>query len=181
MQLTTKDGIACDHCGTTHRHDFTYYSFDFRLVSVEQNRRPPLDEITHSTIIFSLDICPSCYDKMTTEIVKNYQKAKHLRTSTMCELTGNIISGTSYNYYHVNVIKVVVTASKDNSKICSKCKTTSTGDICSNCNGALFAKPANVRLTDRFIEMNISEDSYKKFIGTATQIRQIAGTWSTKS
>lgn len=185
MQLAEKDGIACDQCGTTHRHDFTYYSFDFRPVAVVDNRRPSLEMIFHTQVIFSLDICPACFEKISADVVRNYNKImspqRRVRVETVCELSGKVMTG-SYTYYHIDVTKVVVRATGQ-PFICVSCKTKTFegGEPCTKCQGTKFVCPAAVAPTDRFVEVNLSEDMYKRLTEAAAKVRQVAGTWSTKS
>lgn len=185
MQLPERDGIACDLCGTTHRSDFSYYSFDMRPVTVTQNRRPSLDQIFHCQPVFSLDVCPACFTKVSDDIVKNYSKImspqRRTRIEVVCELSGKAMAG-SYTYYHMNVTKVVVRITGQ-PFICVGCKNTTNDKSkpCDKCKGTRFVRPANVVATDRFVESNISEDMYKRFTDSASKVRQVAGTWSTKS
>ena len=185
MQLAEKNGISCDHCGITHRHDFTYYSFDFRPVVIVDNRRPSLDFIFNINVVFSLDICSTCYEKMATNIVHNYNKImspqRKIRIDTICEFSGKIMVG-NYTYYHVNVVKVVVRMTNQ-PFICVKCKmkTFDSQKPCVGCNNVGFVCLASVSSTDRFIEINLCEDVYKKLTNNAGVIRAVAGQWSTKS
>jgi hypothetical protein len=185
MQLPERDGIACDQCGMTCRHDFTYYSFDFRPVVVTDNRKQSLDSIFHNQVVFSLDVCPACYDKIAADVVKNYSKimspTRRTRVDTVCELSGKTMIG-SYTYYHLNVTKVSVRMSGQAS-ICVKCKTATDDKSkpCVKCAGTRFIRPASVTSTDRFVEVNLCEDMYKRLTETAGKVRQVAGAWSTNS
>lgn len=184
MQLSDKSGIGCDHCGTIHNNDFTYYSFDFRLVSVFDNRRPPLDHIYSDPVIFSLDICPACFASISAEVVKNYSKImspqRKVRVDTVCEMSGKSMVGT-YNYYHVDVTKVVVKTTGQ-PRICRKCKakTFEFDKVCA-CQNNTFVCAASVSPTSRFVEINLCEDVYKTLTNIAAKTRQVAGQWSTKS
>jgi hypothetical protein len=185
MQLKERNGIACDHCGTTYRHDFLYYSFDIRYVAVIANRRPSLDMIFQTNIIFSLDICSICFDKISADIVKNYSKIlsaqRRTRIETVCEISGAVLLG-DYIYYHINVTKATVRTSGQ-PHICVKCKTKTMEPTkpCSKCQGSNFYCPASVSAIDRFVEVNISEEVYKRFTELAGKMRQVAGQWSTES
>lgn len=157
MQLPSRDGIACDVCGMSCRHDFTYYSYDFRPVEVHGNVKPPLEEIFHFPVTFSLDVCPACFDKHKKTVIANYNKilAPKRRTvvGTLCDLSGQLMAGT-YNFYHIAVTKVDVRATK---------------------------KPAQITTDERHVEINVTEDMYKKLTETAGTVRKVAGEWSTNS
>lgn len=155
MQLPTKDGIACDVCGMSCRHDFTYYSYDFRPVEVHANRKAPLEEIFSFTVTFSLDVCPACFDKHKKLLIANYNKIlapkRRVMVGTLCDLSGQLLAGT-YNFYHVAVTKVDVRAAQK-----------------------------SVKTDERHVEMNVTEDMYKKLTESAGTVRKVAGEWSTNS
>lgn len=157
MQLETRDGIMCDVCGLGCRHDFTYYSYDFRYVEVLGNVRPPLEAIVSTPVIFSIDVCPVCFDKHKKLIIVNFAKIQSAQRRTvvgvLCDLTGKLMVGT-YNFYHVAVTKVDVRATQ---------------------------KPPTVKTDVRHVEMNITEDMYKQLTTNAGTVRKVAGEWSTNS
>jgi len=185
MQLKERDGIACDQCGTSYRHDFVYYSFDFRQVDVIGNRKPSLDSIFHQPIIASIDVCSTCFNKISNDVIDNYNKIlspiRRTRVETTCELSGLVMAG-NYAYYHINVTEVVVRVS-DQFYMCIKCKNkiVDVKKQCSKCDGIEFSRPMSTKMTDRFVEINVCVDVYKKMLETATRAKQIANTWSTKS
>lgn len=189
MQLSTRDGIACDHCGTTYKSDFTYYSFDFRLIAVVENRRLSLDQIYASQIVFSLDICTACFDIISKTVVQNYGQNMNLNVkhrgkqspSILCEMTGQHYQGT-YNYYHCNVIEVKVHMSGQ-PNICVNCEqqTHENDKPCEKCGGVDFIRPARTTQNDRFLEINIGEPAFKELVHKAETIRKVAGEWATKA
>jgi hypothetical protein len=185
MHLSTKDGIACDQCGTSYRHDFLYYSLDCRLVQVDANRRPPLEEIHQSTIVSSLDICPACFEKLKDTLVQQYSKImspqRRARVEVYCELSGLAMAGT-YTFYHVNVIKVDVKTTGQ-PLTCAKCRTPTLDGKkpCPKCQNTKFIKPSVVTTDERFVEFNICDDIYRKFTDAASKLRQMAGQWSSQS
>ncbi len=185
MQLSTRDGIACDQCGTTHKHDFTYYSFDFRPLAMQGGRRPSLDMIHSSLVTFSADVCPACFEKVKVEVVKNYSKMmsakRQSKTNDVCELTGQVLSGNCL-YYHINVTKVEVKTSNQPS-VCQKCKasTFDHGKPCAKCGFAGLNRPAAITTDERFVEFNVTEAVHKQFTDAASTMRQVAGQWATKS
>src|SRR5688572_33163009 len=109
MQLKDKSGISCDHCGTSFRLDFTYYSFDFHKAEVYSNRRPDIESILKTSVINSLDICTICFEQFKTTIINNYSKyvssVRKARLELVCDLSGQVMVGT-YVYYYINIIKV---------------------------------------------------------------------------
>lgn len=189
MQLKSKDGVACDHCGTTYRTDFQYYSFDFRLLTVTNNRRPSLSDIFRSQITFSLDICTACFDTIKNKVIKHYEnsmtsnikhRGKHAN-HVFCELTGKKLIGT-FNYYHCNVIDVNIKMSGQ-PNICVNCQTQTTDENkpCKKCEGLDFVRLAITRSNDRYVEINVCEEAFQELVHKAETIRKIAGEWETKS
>ncbi len=157
MQLGTKDGIMCDVCGLGCRHDFTYYSYDFRPVEVHNNTRPPLDSILQFPVVFSLDVCTACFDKHKKSVIANFAKIqspkRRVVVGVMCDLSGKLLVGT-YNFYHVSVTKADVRAAQ---------------------------KAATVITDARHVEMNITDDMYRQLTANAGTVRKVAGEWSTNS
>jgi hypothetical protein len=182
MQLKERDGIACDHCGTQYKKDFTYYSWDFRPVAVIQSYRPQLNQIFRTQITFSLDICTACFAKFSQEVITNYSKSMDQKDScTICEFSGTKLTGT-YNYYHIEVQKVQVRMTGQ-PNICVKCRhrTFDENKVCSKCQGTDFVKPADTNLDKRFAEFNISEEAYESLRKQAEKTRQVASQWLTSS
>lgn len=157
MQLPSRDGIACDVCGLGCRHDFTYYSYDFRSVEVHGNSKPSLQDIFSFQVVFSLDVCPTCFDKHRKLLIANYNKIispkRRAVVGTLCDLSGKLLVGT-YNFYHIAVTKVDVRA---------------------------VQKPVRMVTDERHVEMNVSEDMYKQLTVNAGVVRKVAGEWSTNS
>lgn len=189
MQLKDKTGIACDRCGTTYKMDFEYYSFDFRLLTVTNNQRVALDDIFRSLITFSLDICTACFDMLSQQVVKNYaitmspdvRKRGRRVPPLICELCGKLLSGT-YNYYHCDVTKVKVQMTGQ-PNICVDCRqpTADEDKPCVKCGGVNFVRLALTKTDDRFVEINICEETFKEMVAKAGTIRRIAGEWATKT
>jgi hypothetical protein len=189
MQLKDRDGIACDQCGTTYKTDFLYYSFDFRLVPVHENRRAALQQLLNQEATFSLDICTACFEKIKTKVVENYSKGmrgdvKHRgrpQVGVVCELSGEKLIGT-FNYYHCNVVKVNVRMSGQ-PNVCVKCQkqTYVENQPCEGCGGTDFVRPADTKIDDRFVEINISEPEFRGMVDRAESMRKVAGEWATKS
>lgn len=110
MRLSTDDGIACDECGSSHRLNFTYYSFDFRSVEYKL----PLGQIFNLPITRSIDVCQLCFEKYKQLVINN--NASLIRNKKICELSGDVING---HYYYAAVTKAVVTANKSKSLVVS--------------------------------------------------------------
>lgn len=188
MQTSGKDGIVCDKCGTSYKIDFDYFSFDFRNISVIQNRKPSLQQIFMMPIVFSLDICPLCFDTIKKKVSDNYSKImvdnvkyRGRQTGTVCEFTGNKMIGT-YDFYYINVIKINIKMS-DQPSICVKCKNKAykTDEPCSKCGGTDFVCVAKSSIDDRFVEISISEQAFRDMVHNAEIVRKVAGEWSTKT
>ena len=188
MQLKSKDGVACDYCGTTYRTDFQYFSFDFRLLTVSNDRRPSLSDIFRSQITFSLDICTGCFDGIKNKIVQHYANSMHSDNKKIgrifpffCELTGKKLTGT-FNYYHCNVVHVDVKMSGQ-PNICVNCQTQTMEENkpCKKCEGLDFVRLAITRTNDRYVEINVGEEAFRELVHKAETIRKAAGEWETKS
>lgn len=189
MQLSSRDGILCDQCGASHRKDFTYYSFDYRLISVIDGRKPSLRDIIQDKIIFSLDICEQCYDKIKKLVIKNYNsimtnnvKNRGKNNQLICEISGNKITGLNIDYYYCTIVKVEVMMTGQ-PNICSNCQTPTYQDdkVCAKCEGTAFVRLANTKSTDRILEINMCEESFRDMVNKAEQIRKLATEWSTES
>lgn len=189
MQLKDRDGIACDQCGTTYKTDFLYYSFDFRLIPVQENRRPDLQQIFNMQVVFSLDICTQCFEQIKEEVIKNYSKTMtpnvkfrgRPQVGVICEISGEKMVGT-FNYYHCNVVRVDVKMSGQ-PNICVKCQkqTYESDQVCEGCGGTDFIRPADTKVDDRFVEINFSEAAFRNMVDRAESMRKVAGEWATKS
>jgi|CXWL01.1.fsa_nt_gi ribosomal protein L40E len=182
MQLKDKSGIACDYCGATYRSDFDYYSWDFRHLQAHDNRRLPLDHIFGQHVIFSTDICSLCFGSFRDRIVANYKKVmsdkRQARVNQACDWTGTILAGT-YDYYHVNIIQVVVRISGQ-PFVCTRCNTKSfdVTEKCAKCGAVELVKIAAVKTADRFLELTLSQAAFQEFTDKATSVRKIAGEWA---
>ena len=183
MELPTKDGVLCDKCGTSHRHEFTYYSFDFRPVEVHANRRPSLQEIIGQPAVFSLDICPACFEEMKKQVILHYNKMvlspqRRVRVDVVCDLSGKLQTGT-YTYYHAAATKVDVAVAKQ--PVCAKCRVAVEGKQCQKCRGDKLMRPVSMRTDERHVEINVCEDMYKSLTANASTVRRVAGEWATNS
>jgi hypothetical protein len=188
MQLKDRDGIACDQCGTTYKTDFLYYSFDFRLVPVQENRKPSIQQVFNLQIVFSLDICTQCFEGIKQKVVENYAKTMtpnvklrgRTQVGVVCELTGEKLAGT-FAYYHCNVVRVEVKMSGQ-PNVCVKCqKQTFESDQACKCGSTDFIRPADTKVEDRFVEINLSEAAFRGMVDRAESMRKVAGEWATKS
>ncbi len=183
MQLQDHTGIACDYCGSTCQNDFTYYSFDFRCVSVIDNRRPPINVVLNSTIVLSLDICPLCYGKITTSVITNYKKVMSPKRGQsqrlVCDITGQLLSGT-YDYYYCVIVKVDVQLSGQ-PNVCIKCKKKTIDNKRCECGSTEFVKPAIVKADHRHLELVVSEAGFNQFKDKYADIRKTISQWTTRT
>ena len=176
MQLKERDGIACDLCGMSYKADFTYYSFDMRLLNVNDDMRPSLNSIFTYNVVFSLDVCEKCMAEMTETIKKKY---KALRKGICCNLTGKTMNGT-FEYYHCQVTKALVKMTGQ-PNVCVNCnyQTKDDDELCPQCDGNEFLRLASIQSDDRYVELDISEEMYKELVDKAMNMRKIAGEWTT--
>jgi hypothetical protein len=189
MQLTSRDGIACDHCGASYKTDFTYFSFDTREISVFSSRKPSLDHIIHSEITSSLDICQQCFSQLKKIVVSNYQSAmvsdvrkRGKNNICICELCSDKMVGANYDFYYVIVTQVKVTMTGQ-PNICSNCqtKTYENDKPCNSCEGTDFVKLAHTETIDRLLEINVCHKCYNNMVNKAELIRKKASEWTTES
>jgi len=189
MQIKDRSGIACDQCGTTYKSDFLYYSFDFRLVPVYDNRVQSLKMIFRIQPASSLDICTQCFEDIKTKVICNYDKSMNKnvanrgkpRLGIICEMSGDKMVGT-FKYYHCNVTKVDVRMSGQ-PNICVKCQrqTNDNNEPCKECGGNDFIKLAKTDTNDRHIEINISEQIFRDMVDKAEVMRKTSSEWTTES
>jgi hypothetical protein len=188
MQTADRTGIACDLCHTTYNIDFEYYSFEFRKVSVYQNRRPALEQIFRTPIKNSIDVCSNCFDGIKRLVVSNYARTmsdnpKNIGKQTpniTCEISGIKLSG-DFDYYHCNVVYATVRMSGQ-PNICTKCnsKTFDKTKPCQKCGNNNYTSIANITTDNRHVEINVSEPEYLKMINRV-ETQENSSKWSTSS
>ena len=184
MQLKERDGIACDLCGTTYKTEFIYFSWDFRQAQVNENIRPSRDQIFSMRVVFSLDVCTTCWEKFKPKIIQHYSTimspTRRAPMGITCELSGKKLLGT-FMYYHIAATKVSVSM-KGQANICVNCQTKTHDDKpCTKCGGKNFVRPAHVTTDERFVELNVSEEVFAELRTTAENIRKTAGQWATST
>lgn len=182
MQLSNRSGIACDQCGLVCQTDFEYYSADFKLINVFNNRMPSLASMLNAKTTHSLDLCPSCYNVLKKKIVENYASIMNKPKTVICELTGAALSGTFDCYY--GIIAEVSVRMSGQTSVCTKCKTKTnkSQDKCEKCGGSQFNRPASVHATHRVVEFVVSESELKRMLDHSKHLRSLpANEWTTKS
>lgn len=179
MQLNDKTGIACDLCSLQHKQDFSYYSFDYRLVEVFNNQRVALEQLLYYPITSSMDICPACFETIKAKIISNYQRLAPKKV-VYCEVSGEILKN-NYIYYYCVVSKVEVKMSGQ-PNTCTKCKnrTFDQNKPCEKCGGREFIKVAVQNVVDRFVEFSIGDKSYQEFKSQMEKQRISTGQWTAK-
>jgi hypothetical protein len=102
MLLKTKDGIACDLCGSISKENFVYYSFEGTPVSVDTAAcivaQQPKD--------LDIDVCEKCYTEAEQIVRKNLAPAV-VRGTVKCDLCTKVMSG-KFQYHIVIIHKVYV-------------------------------------------------------------------------
>lgn len=181
MLLDKKDGISCDICGAIYTNDFTYYSYDLRKTQVIDNTMNRINYKKHPDL--SIDICQPCHTKFTDLIKKYYRPTpclpdRRYNQGIYCELTGTHMKGT-YSFYHVNVTNATVTMSHK-PYVCTDCNKAIKDENkeCPSCGGLNFAKSADVKSDDRYLEFWICEVA---FTHLKPKKRQGAGEWSSST
>lgn len=181
MLLPTNDGIRCDRCSAIEQRDFTYYSYDFRELTVRNAILPKPNLKQPAT--FSLDICPKCMEEIG-ELVKTKYKPfpimpdRRCPKGIHCDLTGTKI--TKGTIYHCHIIKIDVHTS-GLAIACKKCATPSkdTKQPCNKCGHQSFSRSANTSVDERWLELLLDEATYEQFKQRATKLRSSeAAEWS---
>jgi len=184
MQLESKDGIACDLCGTSYKLDFVYYSVDIRAFNVHNNIKPSFKQLGISRIVFSLDVCQICYNDLAKKIVTNNKAIqsdkRRVFVGILDDLSGTVMQG-DYIAYYCNFSKVDVKISGQISR-CKKCQVETHNDNpCKNCGSVDFLIPAKINIAHKELEIFLSEESYQELIEKTKNVRKVAGEWSTNS
>ena len=173
MQLDDKTGISCDFCGSAHREDFDYHSFDAHKVMVFNNLKPSLGEMINSKIADSFDVCAGCMEELSFKIVENNSTPNNL-----CEVSSKVFNG-SYVFYYVVISNVSVKMSGQ-PLVCVKCgkKYSSDPNVCS-CGGTKLSKSAIVSAGKRDLEISICDDVYNEW--RAKKSLPKSTSWASKS
>lgn len=169
MQLSSKDGIACDFCGMTHKDDFEYNSIDAKAVSNSFH----LSQRLSAAVSSSFDCCMSCLDILSKKILETNRKP----STNKCELSGGLL-GRDFYYCVVTHVRVSISGRI----VCGLCGDFVDNDTCSKCNNnSNFIKNSNVQTSSRILEFSICGDEYNRWLSKMSDVRRIAGEWSTKS
>ena len=113
MKTSDNKGIICDKCGMSIIDEFTYYSFDVRIVRIFNNSKREIDDILTEPINYSKDICEGCGQSIFDTVIKINAKetkaTRQRRNYDFCEITGRHLTGNYiYNYITVDKVSVVV-------------------------------------------------------------------------
>lgn len=102
MFLSSKDGIACDFCGTSYKNQFSYYSTRATKHEITNNLRT-----TPQDAQMNRDMCVKCYDELMQKVKANI--GKHQQGKIKCDLSKTYKSGTFVYYImlfdHISVNK----------------------------------------------------------------------------
>jgi len=101
MFLPTRDGIRCDICGSSHRNDFTYYSFDVNKVVADT----AIGTVNPTIISESYDVCEECYNKFIDKCKKHIRDVK--KNTVRCDFCPKYLSG-KFEMRRIVVTKVTV-------------------------------------------------------------------------
>lgn len=182
MQLLDKSGIICDHCGLQFKHDFTYYSMDYRQVLVTNNRVPSLDMMLNMRVSLSSDMCTMCYDLLKEVIVRNYTSRMDKKKEGYCECC-NVAMTHTYTFYYVVAAEVAVRMTNQ-PNICIKCraKTFESGKTCVTCGGGDFIKPARVVPIHRSLEFHMCDKDMLAIKEKMSKVKDlISNGWTTRA
>lgn len=174
MKLLNCVGIGCDRCGKPSRDEFTYYSFDFKLIEVITGRaKMAADSLP---VIYSLDCCALCMKEIGELAIKNYKSSIAAIT---CDLCGSSMSGT-FSFYHCTVTEAKVSLAAGSFQ-CRNCKTflSAPDKPCTKCGLIAVTRIAEVLADDKYLQISVCENDYKQLVDTAVGLRQKAGAQAT--
>ena len=104
MLLETKDGIGCDFCGVEARNKFTYYSAQFKKVSVVNQA------VNVGDIEWDIEICAGCFGSMIDRCRK-FLSGAH-RGAVKCDMCPKYLTGI-FMYCTTQFDQVVVDKDAD--------------------------------------------------------------------
>jgi len=111
MLLKTKDGICCDICGTVYKDQFTYYSFESNVVSVDS----AAFRVAQGSKDLDVDICEKCYVNAEEKVKKHIAKAVPPNT-VKCDFCTSILKG-KFTYHRILIHKVDVDRNVEKPKV----------------------------------------------------------------
>ena len=160
--LLADSGIKCDLCKNILAGDFIYYSYDFKEVKVNENIIIPRSQI----VIFSLDVCLRCSERICTLVKTNYQPTI---VGINCDICGCKLRG-SFIYYYCDISEVKVSYS--NSRLtCIKCnRIVSDDNKPCHCGGVVMRRKAAVSIDNKYLQLAACQKDYESLIHTASTV-----------
>lgn len=150
--------LSCDYCGLVVSIDFVYYSFDFRLVKVNNWVKNQSNEV-----IFSVELCEGCMELYRERVKQAYVPPAINRFS--CDISGEVISVSSFEYYRCQVsrVEVALSATPYTCETCSKPRDPKAGP-CDKCTAETkLLRNAEPKIDDRYLDINLSTATFDKF------------------
>lgn len=141
MLISTKDGIACDICGTIYKNDFVYYAATESAISPGvMNRSTPKE----------YDICTQCFNRFQ-DICKKYL-GKFKPNAIKCDMCPKYMAG-KFIYYKIIFDRVIVKliGEGDNKKFTTDVdKQVLDYNICENCHASMIQSQINKNKQDEW-------------------------------
>lgn len=157
MLKSEGDGIYCDYCGAVVDGDFTYYSFDFTEIKVNNKVK------SETAGVYSADICTSCMDLYKKRIKEAYTPPVPNQFS--CDISGEKICLPSFIYYRCGVSQAIVTISgvQYSCTTCQEIRDPNAGP-CDKCTPETkLSRTADVKVDDKYLDINCTQSVFDKF------------------
>lgn len=172
MLNSNGDGIICDYCGNEPSCDFTYYSFDFKLVRVVNRFKKEYEQV------LSADLCHECMKLFTDRLVDVSKVVKE--TEARCDVTGEVITSPDCVFYKCYVSKIDVALSTQPYKCvsCKKERRVEDGP-CPDCSVNNLERIAAVTVDQDFVQLNFSKRIFELFESRLNNLKLIgANQWT---
>ena len=156
MQINS-ESLGCDYCGDTVTGDFTYYSFDIKVV-----KKVRVGWFEDKISVLSVDLCERCMELFRQRLLEVARVVTE--TPTRCDISGADCSRDE-KYYKCSISRVQVNMSGQQ-YICSKCnkpRNPQDGPCPCSEDAHTLAKEAKVDVDDSYVSLNISVAMYEQF------------------
>jgi ribosomal protein S27AE len=120
----------------------------------------------------SADICEKCMDAFRDRVKDVYQPS--VKGKFICDMSGEVISTSTFKYYKCNITKVAVTLSGQHYE-CSKCGSIlkDENDNCNKCAEGVGIRHADMEIDDEYLFLNVSESMYDRFSEHIANIKNL--------
>jgi hypothetical protein len=158
MKNEGNDGIFCDYCGSEVKEDFTYYSFDFNEVKLNEKFSRQSGHIA-----LSADLCERCMELFRQRLLNVTKKIPE--STSRCDVTGGKFDARDKVYYKCHISRVKVDMSHQ-PYVCDKChkpQDPQQGPCDCNPDAVTLVKEASVEADDQHLDLNFCAEIFAKF------------------